>query len=596
MRHIGSGLVRMCGAVSQSREENAPLDPKSVVAIFCRNCPEWLLLDGACHAYSLVVTGVYEVTPLADLSSVLNSSGAEIVCVGEKVAELAKAVEKCPNIKTVVLLPFAQEKVEWREGINVVSFVDVEIEGSLQTLPPVPPLPSSFATICYTSGTTGNAKGVELTHANMIASLSSVGIGDESLSQKDVYFSYLPLVHIFERTLLQYGLHKGVAIGFYRGDILRLMEDAALLQPTVFTSVPRIFNRFNSKIEASISQQGGLAEFLYLAAHGSLKRKLVRHEAMRAQLCKKENRTFFSLLAYITHRLYLAAVSKMYSVLVLSKIQQRLGGQVRLFITGAAPISARVLESLAITFGAKVISGYGCSETAVCGACTYPQWIPTEDCGAVSGACQVKIEPIPELENLPEGHGEICVRGASVFRAYLNDEEATRKAKDDDDFYHTGDLGTFTKTGALKITGRIKEIFKLSQGEYITPAGVEATYLMCELVEQIFVYGDSLKSQLVALVYPNEQALTLFAARHGINESKFSDLCSNEQVIKLFLTELDNAADGKLRGFEKVKGIWLLPEPMGDKYFTPTKKLKRNILSDDYRSTIDSVYRRMGVA
>mmetsp|Transcript_12749 Transcript_12749/g.17195 ORF Transcript_12749/g.17195 Transcript_12749/m.17195 type:complete len:633 (-) Transcript_12749:185-2083(-) len=595
-RHIGSALINDCGALPQSLDD-LEVSSKNCVGIFSRNCPEWVVVELACHTYNLVSVGLYDVSPRNTLADIINQLKMSIIVCGERVEALADALKDCPTIETVILLPLAMgSEVEWPERVRVVTFDDLEVAGVANPLEPIEPSPSSLATICFTSGTTGRSKGVELTHDNFVASIESLVANSNTVHSDAVYFSYLPLVHMFERSLLHLCLFKGASIGFYRGDILRLFEDAEILKPTVFVSVPRIYNRLYTKIEAGISQRGGVTEFLYSVACGSIGRKLRRDEKLRGEMAKEENRTFRRLALFSLHRIYLAFTYFLYDFLLFKEMRKKLGGKIEIFITGAAPISPHVMETLSIVFGARFCVGYGCTETTIAGSASYPQFVPKGNCGTLSSTVEVKITPAPEYTH-SKNDGEICIRGRPIFRRYYQNPEETERVIDSEGWYHTGDIGCFDQSGALKITGRMKEIFKLSQGEYISPEAIELVYLNSDYVDQIFVYGDSLQSQLVALMVPNHEHLKRLALKLRVEGQKIEDLCGNPHIIKAVLSDLTaTAVTEKLRGFEQVKAVYLMSVPFDEKDFTPTRKMKRHVIAKDYRSTLDALYKQIGAS
>uniref|UniRef100_A0A8R7QDE5 4-coumarate--CoA ligase n=1 Tax=Triticum urartu TaxID=4572 RepID=A0A8R7QDE5_TRIUA len=354
-----------------------------------------------------------------------------------------------------------------------------------------PPKPEDVATICYTSGTTGTPKGAVLSHENLIANVAGSSLGVK-FYPSDVYISYLPLAHIYERANQIALLHYGVAIGFYQGDNLKLMDDLAALRPTVFASVPRLYNRIYSAITNAVKDSGGLKERLFRTAYNAKRQALVNGRNP----------------------------SPMWDKLVFNKIKARLGGRVRLMTSGASPLSADVMEFLRICFGGEVLEGYGMTETS----CV----ITTMDIGdklighvgSPNPSCEVKLVDVPEMnytcEDQPYPRGEICVRGPTIFRGYYKDEVQTRDVIDNDGWLHTGDIGLWLPGGRLKIIDRKKNIFKLAQGEYIAPEKIENVYAKCKFIAQCFIYGDSFNSFLVAIVAVEPDVLKAWAASQGI--------------------------------------------------------------------------------
>ncbi|KAI4368336.1 hypothetical protein MLD38_016904 [Melastoma candidum] len=375
-----------------------------------------------------------------------------------------------------------------------------DLVGQSNLQPFYPPNPDDIATICYTSGTTGTPKGAVLTHGSLVASVAGSTMNTK-FYPSDVAISYLPLAHIYERANQIMAVHFGIAVGFYQGDNLKLMDDMATLRPTVFASVPRLYNRIYSGIINAVKASGGLRERLFNAAYNAKKQALLNGKN----------------------------ASPMWDRLVFNKIKEKLGGRVRFMSSGASPLSPDVMEFLTICFGCRVVEGYGMTETS----CVISS-MDEGDClfghvGSPSPACEIKLVDVPEMnytsEDQPYPRGEICVRGPIIFKGYYKDEAQTREVFDEDGWFHTGDIGTWLSGGRLKIIDRKKNIFKLAQGEYIAPEKIENVYAKCKFVAQCFLYGDSLNACLVAIVSVDQDQLKAWAASEGIKYQSLDQLC-----------------------------------------------------------------------
>ncbi|VAI29830.1 unnamed protein product [Triticum turgidum subsp. durum] len=438
-------------------------------------------------------------------------------------------------------------------GVEIITYSRLHSQGKMSSQTYRPPKPEDVATICYTSGTTGTPKGAVLSHENLIANVAGSSLGVK-FYPSDVYISYLPLAHIYERANQIALLHYGVAIGFYQGDNLKLMDDLAALRPTVFASVPRLYNRIYSAITNAVKDSGGLKERLFRTAYN----------AKRQALMNGRN------------------PSPMWDKLVFNKIKARLGGRVRLMTSGASPLSADVMEFLRICFGGEVLEGYGMTETS----CV----ITTMDIGdklighvgSPNPSCEVKLVDVPEMnytsEDQPYPRGEICVRGPTIFRGYYKDEVQTRDVIDNDGWLHTGDIGLWLPGGRLKIIDRKKNIFKLAQGEYIAPEKIENVYAKCKFIAQCFIYGDSFNSFLVAIVAVEPDVLKAWAASEGIQSEDLRQLCADPRAKAAVLADMDSIGkEAQLRGFEFAKAVTLVAEPftVENGLLTPTFKVKR---------------------
>ncbi|XP_044387880.1 long chain acyl-CoA synthetase 6, peroxisomal isoform X3 [Triticum aestivum] len=527
------------------------------IGLYFINRPEWIIVDHACAAYSYVSVPLYDTLGPDAVQFIVNHATVEaIFCVPQTLSTLLSFLTQMPCVRLIVVvggdnanMPSATAAA----GVEIITYSRLHSQGKMSSQTYRPPKPEDVATICYTSGTTGTPKGAVLSHENLIANVAGSSLGVK-FYPSDVYISYLPLAHIYERANQIALLHYGVAIGFYQGDNLKLMDDLAALRPTVFASVPRLYNRIYSAITNAVKDSGGLKERLFRTAYN----------AKRQALMNGRN------------------PSPMWDKLVFNKIKARLGGRVRLMTSGASPLSADVMEFLRICFGGEVLEGYGMTETS----CV----ITTMDIGdklighvgSPNPSCEVKLVDVPEMnytsEDQPYPRGEICVRGPTIFRGYYKDEVQTRDVIDNDGWLHTGDIGLWLPGGRLKIIDRKKNIFKLAQGEYIAPEKIENVYAKCKFIAQCFIYGDSFNSFLVAIVAVEPDVLKAWAASEGIQSEDLRQLCADPRAKAAVLADMDSIGkEAQLRGFEFAKAVTLVAEPftVENGLLTPTFKVKR---------------------
>jgi len=261
----------------------------------------------------------------------------------------------------------------------------------------------------------------------------------------------------------------GARIGYYQGDPLKIVEDCALLQPALFPSVPRLYNRIYGKIKAGIDAATGCKKWLV-------------DRAIAAKLTALQDG------GHLTNGCY--------DQLVFSKMAALLGGKVKLMSTGSAPIDKTVLDFLKICFSCPIIEGYGLTETATGGACTSIEDRVTGHVGGPSEALKLRLKDLPEMQYLssdkPYPRGEICMKGPCIFKGYYKREDKTAEAFDAEGWFLTGDVGLIYPNGSVKIIDRSKNIFKLSQGEYIAPEKLENIFVLSPYVAQSMVYGHSL--------------------------------------------------------------------------------------------------------
>jgi long-chain acyl-CoA synthetase len=320
------------------------LKPDSCVGLFSINRAEWVIGEQSCFMYSLTTVPLYDTLGADAIEFITNQTELSVIIATKDKAKILVDIRSTiPSLKTIVVMDTPDAAlIEAGKvvGLEVVSFLDVEREGQQSPADAVPPKPDTVGTICYTSGTTGQPKGVVLTHKNMMAfpaaanELTATG-RFAGVRKTDVYISYLPLAHVFERVCQIMMINVGGRIGFYQGDTLKLLDDIAELKPTIFASVPRLFNRIYDKILAGVKAKSGVAQFLFNKAFA----------AKKANLAKGE----------LTHWLW--------DSLVFGNVKSRLGGNVRMMMTGAAPISAEVIDFLRVCFSAEVFEGYGQTET-----------------------------------------------------------------------------------------------------------------------------------------------------------------------------------------------------------------------------------------
>ncbi|PNW74853.1 hypothetical protein CHLRE_12g507400v5 [Chlamydomonas reinhardtii] len=564
---LGSGLMQL------------GLQPKSAVGIYSVNCKEWLLYDYALHAYGMVSVPLYDTLGPDAVEFIANH--AELAAVGVSAAVLPTmltVLHRCPTVRLLVVWGASGPLPDPPAGASHCRLMTLEaVEGLGRRHPRahLPPKPSDIATLCYTSGTTGTPKGAVLTHGNLISNAAGTATLLTESSPGDRHLSYLPLAHIYERVNIVLLTYLGAAVGFYSGNVQELLEDVTVLKPQIFASVPRLWNRIYDRVMLAVQTGSPLARGLFERAYAHKRACLAKGDPVGGRW------------------------GRLYDRLVFSKIRAKLGGELKYMISGASPISEEVMSFLRICFGAVVLEGYGMTEAACTISTTRAEDLTTGHVGAPNPAVEIKLVDIPEMgytaRDSPYPRGEICVRGPSVFAGYYKDEAQTRDVLDGDGWLHTGDVGAWLEGGRLKIIDRKKNIFKLAQGEYIAPEKIENTYTRSPMVLQVFVYGDSLRSQLVAVVVPDPEVLVPWAKERGIAGS-LPELCANPHVRDAVLKSMqEQAREAQLRGFEQVHTIHLFPEPFSveNDMLTPTFKLKRPQAKARFQEELDAMYAAM---
>uniref|UniRef100_A0A8C2KZ81 Arachidonate--CoA ligase n=1 Tax=Cyprinus carpio TaxID=7962 RepID=A0A8C2KZ81_CYPCA len=558
---LGSGLLA----------KGCKPNPQQFVGIFAQNRPEWVIAELACYTFSMALVPLYDTLGLEAMVHILNLAEISmVICDKEDKAEsLLKHKEKgvTPALSCLVLFnPFSAALLERGRkcGVEILQLSQI-----------MPPKPQDLAVVCFTSGTTafiGHFKILMLYLKLFVIFYIHTCQGYFVIRQEDVSISYLPLAHMFERMIQVSMFCHGARVGFYQGDISLLMDDIKTLKPTFFPVVPRLLNRIYDKVSIVGSVTSPLRRALL---HYGVRRK-------QAELSSGGGRN-----------------NSVWDRLIFNKIQASLGGNLRFILTASAPISPTVLSFLRATLGCLIFEGYGQTEcTAGCTFSMPGDW-SAGHVGAPLPSAMVKLTDIPDMNYYAKnGEGEICIRGHSVFRGYLKDEERTGETLDADGWLHTGDVGQWLPNGTLRIVDRKKHIFKLSQGEYIAPEKIENVYTRCVPVLQVFVHGDSLQSYLIGVVVPDPEVFVDWAKERGIVGS-YEELCQNPVSFNKAVLE-DMTAVGKeagLKSFEQVKDLYLHPDmfSVSNGLLTPTLKSRRVDLRRVFSEQIARMYRKSSV-
>ncbi|XP_057541271.1 long chain acyl-CoA synthetase 7, peroxisomal [Amaranthus tricolor] len=566
------------GEVSNARSavgsalQNYGLSKGMSVGLYMINRPEWVVVDHACSSYSFVSVPLYDTLGPDAVKFIVNHADVQaIFCVPETLKALLSFLSEIPTVRVIVVVGGVDEHLPSLPqvvGIKLISYSKLLSQGRARLQPFCPPTPDDIATICYTSGTTGTPKGAVLTHGNLIANVAGTSI-PVKFYPTDVYISYLPLAHIYERANQILVVYSGAAIGFYQGDNLKLMDDMLALRPTIFASVPRLYNRIYAGIINAVKTSGVLKERLFNAAYNSKKQAIMNGRNP----------------------------SPIWDKLVFNKIKAKLGGRVRFMSSGASPLSPDVLDFMKVCLGCPLVEGYGMTETSCVISSMEESDNMSGHVGSPNAACEVKLVDVPEMnytsDDQPYPRGEICVRGPIIFKGYYKDEVQTREVIDDEGWLHTGDIGLWLPGGRLKIVDRKKNIFKLAQGEYIAPEKIENVYSKCKFVAQCFVYGDSLNSSLVAIISVDPDTLKNWASGEGIKYEDIGQLCRHPRAKAAVLAEMDALGrEAGLRGFEFVKAVTLVPEPftLENGLLTPTFKIKRPQAKIYFEKEIGEMY------
>ncbi|CAN6914312.1 unnamed protein product [Brassica oleracea] len=566
---LGNSL-RSCGVEEQAK-----------CGIYGANSPEWIISMEACNAHGLYCVPLYDTLGAGAVEFIITHSEVSIVFVEEKkISELFKTCPKATEyMKTVVSFGgVTREQKEAAETFGLVVYAWDEFlklgEGKQFDLPIKKK--SDICTIMYTSGTTGDPKGVMISNESIVTLIAGVirllKSANEALTVKDVYLSYLPLAHIFDRVIEECFIQHGAAIGFWRGDVKLLIEDLGELKPTIFCAVPRVLDRVYSGLQQKLAAGGFFKKFMFDSAfsfkYGHMKKGQSHVEA--SPLCDK---------------------------LVFSKVvKQGLGGNVRIILSGAAPLASHVESFLRVVACCHVLQGYGLTESCAGTFVSLPDRLDMlGTVGPPVPNVDIRLESVPEMEYdalASTPRGEICIRGKTLFSGYYKREDLTKEVLIDG-WLHTGDVGEWQPNGSMKIIDRKKNIFKLSQGEYVAVENLENIYGEVQAVDSVWVYGNSFESFLIAVANPNQHILEKWAAENGVS-GDYNALCQNAKAKEFILGELVKMGkEKKMKGFEIIKAVHLDPVPfdMERDLLTPTYKKKRPQLLKHYQSVIDEMYK-----
>ncbi|KAL4435216.1 hypothetical protein ABPG77_001898 [Micractinium sp. CCAP 211/92] len=585
MQEAGRMVADVAGAML-----HVGIEPRGRASVFGANSPEWMIAMQACNRNTISCVPLYDVLGDNTVEYIIDHSESSIVFVAaDKLPVLAKAMHKARrSVGNIVYWgkpsSLAQAALEEIRGLGpaVHSFEDFAALGREHPAPPAPPKADDICTIMYTSGTTGTPKGVLLTHRAVASEVASLRhwieqVGTRHLYQDAVYLSFLPMAHIYGRCVEEMFLSYGSAIAYWSGEAKGLPADIRACQPTVFCSVPKIFERFESAARDKIQKAGGATERLYDVA---FKAKL---NALKA--------------GWPWDKASAALASAVLDPLVFKEVSRSmLGDRIKLIVSGGAPLAGHIEEFMRVAGCAIFVQGYGLTETCAATFVSYPD-TPCHmyTVGPPQPAFQVRLEAVPDMDYDPAGsppRGEVLVRGGGLFSGYYKDEDETRKAVDAEGWFHTGDVGELAPCGALRIIDRRKNIFKLSQGEYIAVEKIEGVLDACPLVDQIWVHGSHYESCLIAVVVPNRNRLEAWAREQGIDGS-FAELCADSCVRRMVLHELEATGKrGGLKSFELPKSILLEPGcfSVANDLLTPTLELRRHQLLSKYGPAIEKLY------
>jgi long-chain acyl-CoA synthetase len=537
--------------------QDGSVEGRDKIAVLSNNRPEWLILDLAIQQTGAILTPIYPTISPNELEFIFNDASIKMVFVSDQ--ELYNKVQsvrsKTPSVQAVYSFNELSGVLNWKELLHNGTASDLE---KLQSIKDAI-RPDELATILYTSGTTGFPKGVMLSHQNIMENVQNVEeIVSAVANASDRCLSFLPLNHIFERMVSYIYMYIGVSI-YYAESIDTVGDNLKEVKPTLFTTVPRLLEKVYEKIMAKGRELTGVKKNLFFWAVGV---------ANKFELDKNQG---------FVYNIQLAIANK----LIFSKWRDALGGNVKAIVTGAAACQVRLLR---IFTAAKIVvmEGYGLTETSpVISVNRY------DSSGRRFGTVG---QGIKNVEVKLAEDGEICCRGSNVMMGYYKRPDLTAECIDNENWFHTGDIGTWVEGNFLKITDRKKEIFKTSGGKYVAPQPIENKMKESPFIEQMMVVGPERKFT-AALIVPAFANLKTWCEKNGVPHQSNDEMISSPRVqehyksiVEKFNVQFNHIE--QVKKFELLNAEWTIDG--GE--LTPTLKLKRKVITEKYSDAIERIY------
>jgi long-chain acyl-CoA synthetase len=538
------------------------------VGLLSENRPEWTMADlGALHCGAADVP-IYATQAPKQVAYILNDAGVEVLFIASaaQYERVKEALAAAPKLRAII----ASDRFETSDE-RVIHFGELlrrgreadEAEPCVYETLRRGVKPGDLATLIYTSGTTGEPKGVMLTHRNLVSNVLS-NCRVLALEEDDVVLSFLPLSHIFERMALYLYLYRRAAI-YYAESIDLVAQNLAEVRPHVMTSVPRLFEKIYAKTIERAEAGGKLKGWIAHWAAGVA--------AEWAKMVSRGGRAGW----------WLDGKRRLAVKLVFSKWRAGMGGRIRYFISGGAPLATE-LARIFYGAGLPILQGYGMTESSPVITANTPE---ENRLGSVG-------KPIPGVTVRIAADGEVLCSGPNVMLGYYHKPEATAEALTLDGegrlWLHTGDVGYLDDDGFLFITDRKKDLLKTSGGKFIAPQPIENAIKRSRFVNQVVVIGDERKFP-AALIVPNLETLRGYAALKGIAYRDTIELLGHPQIINLLERQVDKFTPD-LAHFEKIKAVALLEREftIESGELTPTLKVKRRVVAEKYKTLIDRLY------
>ena len=560
-----------------------------LVGIFSKNCIEWVITDFGCQMDSVTIATLYSTLGQEAFRYICETTKIKTIFVSpDLVKSLCEYKNKfnLKNLSYAILYDYTTncDSTRLLEELKNAGFISFSFTSTflkenttVKNSDLIMSKPDTTMTICYTSGTTGAPKGVMISQRNMISSLETIkrdtGV---VLDEYGAHLSFLPLAHIFERIIISGYMISAAKIGFISTNVKNLMEDMSILGPTIICLVPRVMQTIRTKIFDNFNSLNIWQKEL----------------AYKAYYTKLENYHKYGTINHI-----------IYDQIIFKKIRNMFGGKVKCILSASAPMQKELADDFKIFLSVPIVEALGMTELSGATFCTNTKDLKNITTGGVTGGAKAILRSVPELgytvNDIIDGincpSGEICVKGPTIFQGYYKNDEENNKSFDKDGYFHTGDVGRlFPNLGnGLRVVDRVKEIFKLSQGEYIVPAKLETVYYQCPYIKQIMVYGNSNMNNIIAIINPD---LDRCSQDLGIPLEEINKDEENPNLKDLIRKDLQKyASEAKFNGLEKIKYMVLTFEgfTINNGCMTPTMKIIRKKVELKFKERIDKIYKEI---
>uniref|UniRef100_A0A8C7J8A5 long-chain-fatty-acid--CoA ligase n=1 Tax=Oncorhynchus kisutch TaxID=8019 RepID=A0A8C7J8A5_ONCKI len=571
--HLGSGLA----ALGQQ--------PKSTIAIFCETRAEWMITAQACFRRNFPLVTLYATLGEEAVAFGLNECGATHLITSAELLEtkLKNVLPDMLNLKHVIYVDNKSiSRTGYPEGIQIYSMQAVQELGAKPDNLSVAvqrPQPTDLAVVMYTSGSTGRPKGVMIIHSNLIAGMTGQCERIPGLGPKDTYIGYLPLAHVLEMTAEISCMTYGCRIGYSSPQTLSDQStkikkgskgDCSVLRPTLMAAVPEIMDRIYKNVMNKVQEMSYVQRTLFKLGYN-----------------------------YKLEQIKMGYDAPLCNMLLFKKVKALLGGNIRMMLSGGAPLSSATQRFMNICFCCPVGQGYGLTETCGAGTITEVADYSTGRVGAPLICCEVKLRDWVEggytSQDQPHPRGEIMIGGPNVTMGYYKSEHLNNDFWVDEQgqrWFCTGDVGEIHSDGCLQIVDRKKDLVKLQAGEYVSLGKVESALKNCPLIDNICAYANSDQNYVISFVVPNQKQLTTLANNNGISVA-WEEICNHPAMEKEVLKAIKEvAASIKLQRFEIPVKVRLSPEPWTPEtgLVTDAFKLKRKELKNHFQTDIERMY------